>query len=1179
MFKLHRLEVSGFKSFVDSVTLDFSGGVTGIVGPNGCGKSNLSEAITWALGEQSAKSLRGDSMEDVIFNGSDSRRPLGMAEVSLTLLTDPSFPAAEDGHLTLSRRVFRSGESQYRLNGKVVRLKDFRDLLMDTGLGIRAYSVIEQGKIGMILSGKPQERRKLIEEAAGVTRYKARKRIAEVKLEEATANLLRLNDIVSEIERNLRSLRRQAGAAKRFQEKQGEFRTLLRAVLDGRWAALAERRTTSRTEVEAEEAREAELSAQLSRLASELGEERTAVDRFNDELAAKHRLLADTLALIEGRQNLIKGSRQTLDEIARQVATGDAASQNRHADLTEARSALDGFDLRRGTLATERQAAATEVEADDRAIAALEAEVKTADESLESLRSRLLQSLNEATSLRNQLHREQIQAEKGSYQKNRLGDQLDLWSTQIAESNSALGQAQNLVSSLDERAAGADARLTAAQATREEARERLTAERHRVRGLEDDINLARQRHQVLEEIAAAESERQQAWRDALAQAGVTSPSFLGERLKAPAGWERSVDFFLGELEDALVLDTAAEGLALSARLSETGLAGRLVVPTGESEILRSETPIDPAIVTSLASALGLAEDVARALPPAYLVGTREDAVRLARQHPAAAFLSRDRFWAQGGFLHVQGEKAQPGRLARLREVSDLAERIPVLEAERDMAILAVGQAEIATRDAEAQLEAVTRELAKLREELAGERAKLGTLEHRQHRLSVEHETLRSEREEVERELERVAQREGQVKSDLERAERRHGELESGFDARQIEVTELRARREALRAEAAGRRGQLGLLDERLAGHDREAARLRRQAEDAERQIVSWTDQARSLAQRRTELDGAVSRAEVELQEGLERQAGLESQLAGQQTLLEERRTGLRLAETQIQEVREGRDQIRGRLEEARIRRAELAQEAGHVAALFREEFHEEPQEEPGAPPENLAELEIDLARTKEQIEKIGPVNILAGDEFTEQEQRHEFLVAQRADVAKSVDSLKATIREINQASGDRFLETFREVNENFGKAFQALFRGGEAEMRLLDEEDLLESGIEIVARPPGKRLQNLMLLSGGEKALTAIALLFALFKTRPSPFCILDEVDAPLDDINTLRFVEVLKQMARDTQFLVVTHNKLTMEVASRLYGVTMEERGVSKLISVSMEEVSPEREAEAVSA
>jgi chromosome segregation protein len=605
----------------------------------------------------------------------------------------------------------------------------------------------------------------------------------------------------------------------------------------------------------------------------------------------------------------------------------------------------------------------------------------------------------------------------------------------------------------------------------------------------------------------------------------------------------------------------------------------LLVPTGASEILKSETPIDAAIVTSLPNALGLPEDLARALPPAYLVESREDAVRLARQHPAAAFLSRDRLWAQGGLLHVQGEKAQPGRLARLSEAAGLAGRIPGLEADRDGALLVVATMEAQIAERETQVHDARRLLGKDREELAGERAKLGTLEHRHQRLSVEHQTLATEREEVERELSRVAQRETQLSNDLQRAEQKHAELEAAFDQRQGEVAELRTRREALRTEGAGRRGQLGLLDERLAGHDREAARLRRQADDAERQIEAWKEQSQRLAERRIELEQTLERSAVELQDALARQATLAEELRTEQAILEERRAGLRAADERLQSVREDRDVIRGRLEEARIRRAALTQEAGHLGAQFREEFHQEPAEEPGAVPDNLAEMEIDLGRVKDQIEKIGPVNILAGEEFTEQEQRHEFLTTQRADVARSVESLKETIKEINQASSERFIETFREVNAAFGKTFQSLFRGGEAEMRLMDEEDLLESGIEIVARPPGKRLQNLMLLSGGEKALTAIALLFALFQTKPSPFCILDEVDAPLDDINTLRFVEVLRQMSKDTQFLVVTHNKLTMEVASRLYGVTMEERGVSKLISVSMEDVAPERETAAATA
>jgi chromosome segregation protein len=353
-------------------------------------------------------------------------------------------------------------------------------------------------------------------------------------------------------------------------------------------------------------------------------------------------------------------------------------------------------------------------------------------------------------------------------------------------------------------------------------------------------------------------------------------------------------------------------------------------------------------------------------------------------------------------------------------------------------------------------------------------------------------------------------------------------------------------------------------------------RLRGELERGQTQILSWRQDAERLAVRRTELEQAIEKAQADLQAALEQRAAAEEGVLQEQENLDVHRQEIRLLEENIASHRERRDGVRSEVEELRIAQASVRQDAEHLAFTFRDEFSREDQpaelpQEPGEPRADLAELEGELARTKAALERLGPVNILAVQEHDEQEERFAFLTTQRADVANSVDSLKKTIKEINEASGERFNATFVEVNKNFGEIFARLFRGGEAEMRLLDDDDPLESGIEILARPPGKRLQNLMLMSGGEKALTAIALLFALFRTKPSPLCILDEVDAPLDDVNTTRFVDLLQEMAQSTQFIVITHNKLSMEVASRLYGVTMEEKGVSKLVSVELEEVQPE--------
>jgi chromosome segregation protein len=1174
MLKVERLEISGFKSFVDPVEVRFAGGVTAIVGPNGCGKSNLSEAITWVLGEQSAKSLRGGTMEDVIFNGSDSRKPLGMAECVLTLRTDLSFPGAEDGRIVIGRRVFRGGEGQYRLNGKVTRLKEVKDLLMDTGLGIRAYSVIEQGKIGMILSGKPQERRKLIEEAAGITRYKARKSIAEVKLQEAMSNLLRLDDVISEVERALRSLKRQAGAARRYQEKEKEYRELLEAVLLGRWAALSARLAELKGRIEDATSREAALAADLHRDEASLVAGRERLDELARRMAERHQKVAELGAVIEGRQEFLKANRQTVQELGERAAQGRALADRREAEIAAHDEALAELDEKRQELAGEREQAAAAVDEDERQIAAAERDLKQVAARVDGFRSQMLAAAADINAARNRVQQAQIEQEKGNFRRHRIDQEIAQHAFEVKQAAEVLEMSRSKVASTE---ATLDARSEEQEKVAEslEATMRCEAEAsERKRSLEDQLSGARQRQRILAELSRAHAQRRAALEKALASAGIETPVYLATQAKAVEGWERSLDIYLGGLADAVVLDPgeSARGLAQA-------LAGRSAAVLIERQAGAPETwPVvdDPAVVLSLSEALGLSEDLASALPPAFLVRTAADAERLARQHPGLAFLSREGVWVEAGTFHVEGEIATPGVLERGSELAALEKQIPRLEGQLRDASALLDQLVAERARLARESNRLQGEVAQLRQELAVGKARMEDAAARHRRLATEAETLSNEQQEIAREIERVAERRERLQEELTAAEARSVGLQEDFERAQAELEAAKANREGLRTASAGRRGRLELLDERLESHDREMSRLRAELERGQSQIAGWRQEADNLAARRTELERAIEKAQADLQTALEQRAAAEEGVLEEQENLDVHRQEIRLLEESIAGHRERRDAVRSEVEELRIAQASVKQDAEHLALTFRDEFSREDQpaelpEIPGEPRADLAELEAELARTKAALERLGPVNILAVQEHDEQEQRFEFLTTQRADVAASVDSLKKTIKEINEASGERFNTTFQEVNKNFGEIFARLFRGGEAEMRLLDDEDPLESGIEILARPPGKRLQNLMLMSGGEKALTAIALLFALFRTKPSPLCILDEVDAPLDDVNTTRFVDLLQEMAENTQFIVITHNKLTMEVASRLYGVTMEEKGVSKLVSVELEEVQPE--------
>ena len=1210
MMKLERLEISGFKSFVDPVGLTFGGGMTAIVGPNGCGKSNLADAVTWVLGEQSAKSLRGGRMEDVIFAGSELRKPLGMGEVNLSLITDPGFPHAEDGRLLLGRRVFRSGESQYRINGRLARLKEIKDLLMDTGLGIRAYSVIEQGKIGMILSGKPQERRKLLEEAAGITRYKARRRIAEVKLEEARANLLRLDDIVAEVERALRSLKRQAGAARRYRQKEGEYRELLRQVLTGRWALAAERLAGLRQELAARADDEARLAADLARDEAALAAGRETLDELAREVADRHQRQADLAAVIEGRQQFLKANRQRRGEIGERAAQARGQAERRAEEIAAAVEMLVALERRRTELAAERDQASAEVNRDEAAIAVAEARLQEAVSRVEALRAELLAATAAVSRLQGRRHQGEIELEKGNYRRHRLGTELEEHAAEVAQAAAAVEESRARAAELEERLAAETAELERGQRELAAVVRREGEADERRREIEAALTESRQRAKLLAELGRAHAERRARLERALAAAGLAEPAYLADRVRALAGWERSLDRYLGELTDAVVLAAGHDALGLARALAadpELAVGASLVAPLAPMAAMAPMAPIapmaaanadaqvagsagaptpidDPKVVLTLGEALGLPEDLAAALPPAFLVEDPADAARLARAHPGVAFLCRGGVWTAGGVIHVGAAEASPGLLERERDLAALDAAIPRLEAELRDAEERLGRLveERAERAREAnRMEAA---IAHLRQELAVAAARREDAEVRHRRLEEENVELDAEARQVDGDLERLSDAQRDLAGELAAAQETAAELTGRLDRLEAALDAAKSERESLREASAGRRGRLELLEERLESHDREMDRLRRETTEGERQVALWRDEASRLDRAAEDLEAELARAETELQAALEGRAAAEDEVLAAQATLDAHRQGLRELETRIAAVREERDAVRSAAGELKVTQAGLEQDAAHFRDTFREAFAEElappaadaaPVPPPPAPP-HLAELEADLARTKDALERLGPVNVLAADEYAEQEERYTFLTVQRADVVRSVESLKKTIREIDQTSSERFAATFAEVNENFGRVFTQLFRGGEAEMRLLDDEDLLETGIEIVARPPGKRQQNIMLMSGGEKALTAIALLFALFQTKPSPFCILDEVDAPLDDVNTVRFVDLLRQMSGGTQFIVITHNKLSMEAASTLYGVTMEEKGVSKLVSVELEDVQPEERATA---
>ena len=981
---------------------------------------------------------------------------------------------------------------------------------------------------------------------------------------------------MQEVERNLRSLKRQAGAARRFQDKKAELVALQRTVLLGRWARLATALTARRLSVARAQSSESDQAATVHRLEAELASERERVERFATEHAASGRRHAEIGATIEGRQQFLTGARRTIGEIASREGAGRGAAESRREELATHDESARALDAERRSLIADHDAAAASVEADGAALRAAESSAATIEDRLEAARQELLTSLGDFNAMRDQLHREQIENEKGNFRQRHLFDELTARTHELAEASRELVEADGRLANLEAALAERESHQEAASAKLEELLAREARAVEILRSLENESTRRGERQRFLAELESADGEAGHALADRVIALGLEAPVLLGSRIRALRGWERSLDLYLGDLVEAVVLPDDAPALALAARVRESGHAsGTLLTPLDEAPPA-SDLPDDPAIVAALGSALGLDAATARALPPAYLVESAADAERLARRHAGIAFLTRDRLWAEGGLLHLEGDAAQPGFLARASELADLAEELPRIAA-RLLKSRAELEALVAARATAAQAQNRLREeTTGLRQEQAAGRSRRDELAGRHRRLGDHEASLQREQLSLTTELSRLGAVQQDLGSELRRLEELHAARERSFDELSTVAGVARREREAQRALGAGRRGQLDVISERLRSHDRERQRIERETEAHRQALAAWESEALALAERRAELESRMAEAELDLQGALELRASGAETLRESQDRLEEERQRLRDRESELGELRFRHDEARREVEEERIQLTGLERDASHLASEHVEHLGETPPEVPGEIPTNLAEREVDLARLKEQLEAIGPVNVLAAEEFTGEEERHEFLTTQRADVVKSVESLRATIKEINLTSSARFKEAFAQVNEQFSKTFVELFRGGEAEMRLMDEEDLLESGIEIVARPPGKRLQNLMLLSGGEKALTAIALLFALFRIKPSPFCILDEVDAPLDDVNTMRFVGMLRELARETQCIVITHNKLTMEVAGTLYGVTMEERGVSKLVAVALEEVQPAQAASA---
>ena len=1170
---LHRLELQGFKSFADKTEVVFGGGVTGVIGPNGCGKTNVSDAIRWVMGEQSARQLRGDTMEDVIFNGSPTRKPHGMAEVHVTFKNDRGILPTEFSEVMVSRRVFRSGLSEYFINKTPCRLKDIRDLFFDTGMGSHAYSVIERGMVDHILSDNTGHRRFLFEEAAGITKYKARKKETLAKLDATEGDLVRLNDIVFEIERELRSLARQVGKARRYQRLREDAQRLDLLLTAGRVAELKQKEQEAADQWQEEAVRREGVAAELDALEATLNDQKLVALEMERELStaqgglrdreearsqAEHQsvLLGERAAGIgrrgdEAAEEAAQIERRLAEVLERereaQARLGEVreARARAEAELAQAESELNelesGLRDRRSVAAGHRQVSLE--------LFSTESEKRGSWEALRARRE-LLEERGEA------LRRQIAELEAREMDRARLGEQAEARRSGLAHE---LDETRRAWSEADRVHAELIAQAHAAEEALSRLREEAAAADSRLQTL---LELKRNYEGVSEGARAllAEDDR--------------VPGLLGmvaDVLEVPARYLDALEASLGEAS-AFVLAEDREAL-------ERGLGRLRLLESGRATLIDLSAIAGGALppLPEGAGVLGRASELVRC-EPRYrpLVDRLLGSVVVVENRDAAARLSTQ---SEGGlrFVSLEAEVWERGRVrgGSTRSLAGLLHREMELR-------------ELSGRLAEQRLtiEGQQREVESIEARRDQEAARRGKAQAEMETRREALETLMRELEGAERERQWARREADERRQELVALEREHEALgRAGADAER-ELAEFQARLEAARVQVADADGELRSLEARRD----QAAAAAQGARDAvlatSRELGEiesrWAreEQTRreletNLVQRREEVAQARARV-AEIQAEV---SGLAAGLAGLRDSEAEQRERVGALQTRFlalkEEIQAGDDVVRARrheqaeltefLHQIEIGKLEAKAELERTFERLRTEYRMDPQRwTPEPPPEGFepATAEADLSAARERLASLGPVNLLAVEEYQKRKERFEFLTRQRQDLLSAKAQLLEAIEKINTTASQLFVDTFAKVQEHFRDVFRTLFDGGDAELRAIGE-DPLECEIEIVAKPRGKHLQSISLMSGGERALTAIALLFGIYLVKPSPFCLLDEVDAPLDDANVERFLKMVKRFSEKTQFVVITHNKVTMEAASLLYGVTMQELGVSKLVSV----------------
>jgi chromosome segregation protein len=1181
--QLKQLEMVGFKSFAQRTLIEFNPGITAVVGPNGCGKSNIVDALRWAMGEQSVKHLRGHHMEDVLFNGSDTLPATGMAEVSLTFDNQDGRGPVEYNtfsEITVTRRLFRSGESEYAINKIPSRLKDVIEFFLGTGVGSKAYSIVEQGRVDELVNAKPEDRRALIEEAAGTSKYKSRKLVAERKMERTQQNLLRVTDIVREIERQIRTMEQQARKAERYRALKAELREK-----DLVWAGM--QRDVLRSQISQYEAQFADAERRhvqhLTALRSREAESETVRLSLMDaekEISARQETVYQAKIQSQTEEQKMDFSRKDLLQLNQaESETRGAVLQldeklrslkQEIAELHKARESFVQLSLFEAAFLREKEAE----------LAELQGQIQFLQSDLDREKEALIETANQITQLKNNLLTAEKRSEEIHHELTRSREEhstaassWELCGQKRCEAQQALATALEQAREMGLESTQIIASIQALNGAKEE-------QERKIEVLKEQLQENRSRLVSLEDLQKNYEGYQEGVRAIMLKKQQEAPNgiygLVADVIEAPESYERALTAVLGDRLQYVIVKGHEEGVEAIEYLKREA-SGR-----------GSFIPVQLCRRSSRALPLGEAEAVA---PLLEMISIKEGFRDVAEYLLSDVVVVRDlqsglALWNRNGFystlVTTEGEVIDPmgvvtggsghslegNFLTQRRRIRELRSSLIELEAQLRIEEQGMDGLKGQLEQAEAQKSNLRAEIHRLELERVRLEHELRAADQDFERLTRTLQALEQEQRDLTTALQLLTDEISQCRISIETHWGEKVERERLLANKQSALQELKNSAQAIENAVTQSRIRNAALAEKKENTQENLQNRVKLEEETMVQIRSRQDHIADILRRRVELEDSLAQAEKNVTLGKAALQELEMRLQAERHNYKSIAANLAEVEESIKELRPLSESCQEEKNRLQLLVAEKRLTLQHLAQNIREKYDavlEHLSFEGGAAPPSKDDLVADIEELRGRLERMGEVNLAAIGEYEELSTRAKFMNQQKEDLEKSIGDLQRAIVKLNRICRLRFRESFNEINEKFESIFPRLFRGGKAKLVLTDENDYLETGVDIVVQPPGKKLQAITLLSGGEKALTAVSLLFAIFLTKPSPFCFLDEVDAPLDDANIDRFNDLVKEMSQISQFVLVTHNKKTMQAAEVLYGITMGEPGVSKMVAVRM--------------